>query len=176
MVWFLFVKIIWTLNSEFWLMISINTEDWVENWTERVSRAFCMSLLPPAPSPKKLNFELFIKKNLEKMKMNAWQLSCILLVWNTGFIPSCPVVYFLYNILCNSDKQNLFGTCHYTFKLTLLMASVWFCCCTGNTLPDLPLDFLSFSAVYQIRLRERFWFASRYLNSIILRRLLTALR
>ena len=32
-------------------------------------------------------------------------------------------------LVSNLYRRNLFGTWHYTLKLTILMTSVWFCCC-----------------------------------------------
>ena len=125
------------LNFELWTLIDdINKRGGICGKLDREGFTWILYV----STPHKLNFELLIK-SLEKVKRNALKLSRIFLFWNTVFIRSIPVVYVLYNILCILYKQNLFGTCHYTFKLTLLMTSVWFCCCTGNTLPDLPLDF-----------------------------------
>ena len=52
---------------------------------------FCMFL-----TPHELNFKLLMKTQKRKMKRNVWELTCILLFWNTVFIRSCPVVYVLY--------------------------------------------------------------------------------
>ena len=84
-------KIIWTLNSKLWLMKSINRGQCVENWTERITWNLYVFYTP--------RIELCtLDETLEKMKRNAWELSCncILLFWNTIFIRSCPVVYVSY--------------------------------------------------------------------------------
>ena len=90
MLGFFICKINWTLNSELWLMISVNAVS-VLKTGPRVSMDFCRFL-----TPHKLNFELLKKTLGKKMKRNAWKLSYILLFWKTVFIRSCPVLYMVH--------------------------------------------------------------------------------
>ena len=89
-------KINWTLNSELWLMISINAGECVENWTERVTWFLFVSYPP--------RIELWTldkKKKLFNEGMwirNAWKtVSYIVILTVFTIIFSCPVVSVLYN-------------------------------------------------------------------------------
>ena len=80
-------KINWTLNSELWLMISINAGECVENWTESVTWIF-VCFLPPT------NWTLNSWWKLKKGKWKGMRESC--LVYCYSGIQSLFEVVLLY--------------------------------------------------------------------------------